>query len=135
MPSPPRKNANKQYAALLTTFPPVWAVHAPCGSLIFDTLMLIPLSPFDMLLWVSGSTRLTIVRVSVEKISTLSPICGIKLQSSTRTSRIEPSSVPIETKAYYEILKELREDHDLKQSQVAAILGTTQQVYSRYEMG
>ena len=38
-------------------------------------------------------------------------------------------------KAYYEILKELREDHDLKQSQVAAILGTTQQVYSRYEMG
>ena len=38
-------------------------------------------------------------------------------------------------KTYYEILKELREDHDLTQSQVAAVLKTTQQVYSRYEMG
>lgn len=38
-------------------------------------------------------------------------------------------------KAYYEILKELREDHDLTQAQIAAILNTTQQVYSRYEMG
>lgn len=41
----------------------------------------------------------------------------------------------IHVKAYYEILKELREDHDLTQSQVATALGTTQQVYSRYEMG
>ena len=38
-------------------------------------------------------------------------------------------------KKYYEIIRELREDHDLKQSDVAAILGTTQQVYSRYEKG
>ena len=38
-------------------------------------------------------------------------------------------------KEYYEILRELREDRDLKQADIAAILGTTQQVYSRYEKG
>ena len=36
---------------------------------------------------------------------------------------------------YWVILRELREDHDLKQAAVADILGTTQQVYSRYENG
>lgn len=38
-------------------------------------------------------------------------------------------------KQYHEILRELREDNDLKQSEIAEILGTTQQVYSRYEKG
>ncbi len=38
-------------------------------------------------------------------------------------------------KTYVEIIRELREDHDLSQSAVARILGTTQQVYSRYEKG
>ena len=38
-------------------------------------------------------------------------------------------------KEYYEILRELREDHDYSQSQIAALLNTTQQVYSRYERG
>jgi len=38
-------------------------------------------------------------------------------------------------KAYYEILRELREDNDLPQKQVADVLNTTQQVYSRYENG
>ena len=38
-------------------------------------------------------------------------------------------------KPYYQILRELREDRDLKQSAVAHLLGTTQQVYSRYENG
>lgn len=38
-------------------------------------------------------------------------------------------------KEYYEILRELREDRDKKQSELAAVLGTTQQVYSRYENG
>ena len=38
-------------------------------------------------------------------------------------------------KAYWEIFRELREDRDLKQSAVARLLGTTQQVYSRYENG
>lgn len=38
-------------------------------------------------------------------------------------------------KAYYEILRELREDRDLSQKQIAALLQTTQQVYSRYEKG
>lgn len=38
-------------------------------------------------------------------------------------------------KEYYEILRELREDRDLKQSEIAAVLDTTQQVYSRYENG
>ena len=38
-------------------------------------------------------------------------------------------------KKYYEIIRELREDKDLSQKQLAEILGTTQQVYSRYENG
>lgn len=38
-------------------------------------------------------------------------------------------------KPYYEALRELREARDLKQSDVAMVLGTTQQVYSRYENG
>lgn len=38
-------------------------------------------------------------------------------------------------KEYWQILRELREDKDLKQSDIAAVLGTTQQVYSRYENG
>ena len=38
-------------------------------------------------------------------------------------------------KAYYEVLRGLREDRDLSQKQIARILGTTQQVYSRYENG
>ena len=38
-------------------------------------------------------------------------------------------------KKYYEIIRELREDRDLKQSDIAKILDTTQQVYSRYEKG
>ena len=32
-----------------------------------------------------------------------------------------------------ELLRELREDRDLTQAQIAQVLGTTQQVYSRYE--
>ncbi len=38
-------------------------------------------------------------------------------------------------KAYWDILRELREDHDLTQAEVAAVVGTTQQVYYRYEKG
>lgn len=38
-------------------------------------------------------------------------------------------------KTYVEIIRELREDRDLNQSQIAKVLGTTQQVYSRYEKG
>ncbi len=38
-------------------------------------------------------------------------------------------------KEYWEILRELREDHDLRQADIAALLHTTQQVYSRYEKG
>ena len=41
----------------------------------------------------------------------------------------------ISVKEYYEILRELREDRDLTQSDIASLLGTTQQVYSRYENG
>lgn len=32
-------------------------------------------------------------------------------------------------------LKEIREDRDYKQSDIAKILGTTQQQYSKYELG
>ena len=38
-------------------------------------------------------------------------------------------------KLYYERLRDLREDGDLKQKDIADILNTTQQVYSRYENG
>ena len=38
-------------------------------------------------------------------------------------------------KEYYEIIRELREDRDLKQSEIAKLLETTQQVYSGYENG
>ncbi len=38
-------------------------------------------------------------------------------------------------KLYYEIMRELREDRDLGQKEVAAVLGTSQVVYSRYETG
>ena len=36
---------------------------------------------------------------------------------------------------HYQRLIDLREDHDLNQTQVAAILGMKQQQYSRYETG
>ena len=39
----------------------------------------------------------------------------------------------VRQKEYWEILRELREDRDLRQAEIAAVLGTTQQVYSRYE--
>ena len=38
-------------------------------------------------------------------------------------------------KEYWEIIRELREDRDLRQADIAALLHTTQQVYSRYEKG
>ena len=38
-------------------------------------------------------------------------------------------------KEYWDILRELREDRDLMQADIAAVLKTTQQVYSRYEKG
>lgn len=38
-------------------------------------------------------------------------------------------------KTYLDRIRELREDSDLTQAAVSKILGTTQQVYSRYENG
>ena len=38
-------------------------------------------------------------------------------------------------RSYVDVIRELREDNDLTQSEVAKYLGTTQQVYSRYEKG
>ena len=38
-------------------------------------------------------------------------------------------------KSYWIILRELREDRDLTQGEIALLLETTQQVYSRYEKG
>ena len=40
-----------------------------------------------------------------------------------------------EMKTYVQRIRELREDHDKTQREVALCLGTTQQVYSRYESG
>lgn len=36
---------------------------------------------------------------------------------------------------YYQRIKDLREDKDLKQSTIAKILGTDQSYYSKYERG
>ncbi|MGN1112596.1 MAG: helix-turn-helix domain-containing protein [Acutalibacteraceae bacterium] len=36
---------------------------------------------------------------------------------------------------YYPRLRDLREDNDLKQKEIAAILGIDQRVYSNYETG
>ena len=36
---------------------------------------------------------------------------------------------------YFQILRDLREDKDLRQEDVAEILGISQTVYSRYERG
>ena len=36
---------------------------------------------------------------------------------------------------YYQRLRDLREDHDLKQEDVARVLGIKQTQYSRYERG
>ena len=38
-------------------------------------------------------------------------------------------------KSYQQIIRELREDRDLTQADVAKLLNTTQQMYSRYENG
>ena len=38
-------------------------------------------------------------------------------------------------KSYHQIIRELREDRDLSQTDVAKVLNTTQQMYSRYENG
>ncbi len=38
-------------------------------------------------------------------------------------------------KTYLERMRELREDRDLTQSEIANLLNTTQQTYSRYEQG
>ena len=38
-------------------------------------------------------------------------------------------------KDYTVIMRELREDHDKTQQEISVVLGTTQQVYSRYEKG
>lgn len=38
-------------------------------------------------------------------------------------------------KTYVDRIRELREDNDLNQRDIAEVLGTTQQVYSRYEKG
>ena len=38
-------------------------------------------------------------------------------------------------KTYIERMRELREDHDLSQYDIAKLLKTTQQTYSRYEQG
>ncbi len=36
---------------------------------------------------------------------------------------------------HYQRLKDLREDHDLKQREIADLLHTTQQQYNKYEQG
>ena len=39
------------------------------------------------------------------------------------------------SKGYQQIIRELREDRDLSQADIANYLNTTQQMYSRYENG
>ena len=39
------------------------------------------------------------------------------------------------TSSYVKRMRDLREDHDLTQQQVAEVLGTSQTMYARYERG
>lgn len=39
------------------------------------------------------------------------------------------------TKSYVDIMRELREDHDKTQQELAIYLGTSQTMYARYERG
>lgn len=39
------------------------------------------------------------------------------------------------TKTYLQRIRNLREDHDMTQAQVAKVLGTSQTMYARYERG
>ena len=39
------------------------------------------------------------------------------------------------SKGYQQVIRELREDRDLSQADIAKVLNTTQQMYSRYENG
>ena len=41
----------------------------------------------------------------------------------------------MEVKMYFKRLRDLREDHDLYQKDVANLLGISQQYYSQYELG
>lgn len=45
------------------------------------------------------------------------------------------SLVILMKKTYVQLIRELREDHDLIQADVAIILGISQKMYSRYETG
>ena len=38
-------------------------------------------------------------------------------------------------KKYIKIMRDLREDHDLTQKQIAEVIGTSQTMYARYERG
>ncbi len=38
-------------------------------------------------------------------------------------------------KNYSDMIRELREDRDMTQTKIAKVLGTSQQIYSRYELG
>lgn len=44
-------------------------------------------------------------------------------------------SLIIMTKSYVDIMRELREDHDKTQQELAIYLGTSQTMYARYERG
>ncbi len=50
-------------------------------------------------------------------------------------NQIKRVKVWVLMKTYYERLRDLREDNDLTQQQVADILGTSQTMYARYERG
>ena len=41
----------------------------------------------------------------------------------------------MEQQHYVRLLRDLREDHDLTQQQIADLLGTSQTMYARYERG
>lgn len=36
---------------------------------------------------------------------------------------------------FYQRLRDMREDHDMTQAQVAAVLGTAREQYNKYELG
>jgi len=51
------------------------------------------------------------------------------------TLLVKKGGLSLSLKSVIELLRELREDHDYSQSDIAAVLGISQQHYSKYEIG
>lgn len=58
-----------------------------------------------------------------------------KKMKTSATQRSSTATMPVMKTKWNEVIRNLREDHDLTQKEVAKILGISQRVYSNYECG